>query len=451
MTRSRIFLGAVFAALAALFIGVAVFQSRQNHEMPPPPGDSQDYDNIAVQLMHGRGFAIDYNDPEWRRPYEAGNADGTFDGILSRHAPFKTTTRLPLLLPVVLAAVYTIFGRSFLAWQIVNSVITAGGLTMICATTLRAFGSRVTLVTAAVMFLSATYLSYVVYWSIMTETLAILLLSLLVRNLSRLAAAPRMRTAIACGIFMGLMGLARNFFVLWLPLVTILAAWLVMRAGVPRRRALKLAGTLLVVAIALQVPWWIRNCRVLGAFMPLGTEGGVSLYAGYSDGALKHAHWWNATRMEMRTEFINEIGHPCPDDDVALARCEAKGTLLWIAHHPGKVPGLVWKRVATTLGSLHEAGRYATIFVTALAAPFIVWRRRAFIDVPNAIIFAAMIVFDLLTISMTWAAGWRFLVPVEPMIAAGAALALVAAFFGDEAIVRDHAASSRAPFLHVRN
>jgi hypothetical protein len=307
---------------------------------------------------------------------------------------------------------------------------------------LRAFGSRVALMTAALMFLSATYLSYVVYWSMMTETLAILLLALFVWNLSRLAAAPRMRAAIACGIFMGLMVLARNFFVLWLPLVTILAAWLVMRAGVPRSRALKLAGTLLAVAIALQVPWWIRNCRVLGAFMPLGTEGGVSLYAGYSDGALRHQHWWNATRMEMRTAFINEIGHPCPEDDVALARCEAKGTLLWIAHHPRQVPGLVWKRVATTLDSAYEAGRYATVFVAALAAPFVVWRRRAFIDVPTAIVFAAMIAFDLLTISMTWAAGWRFLVPVEPMIAAAAALALVAAFFGDGAIVRDHAACS---------
>ena len=412
----RLFLAAVFVIFASYFGAVALFQSRQNHGMPPPPGDSQDYDNIAVQLMHGRGFAIDYNDPEWRRPYEAANADGTFDEILSRHAPFKTTTRLPLLLPFVLAAVYTVFGRSFLAWQIVNSLITA-----------------------AVMFLSATYLSYVVYWSILTETLAILLLALFVRSLSRLAAAPRMRTAVACGIFMGLMGLARNFFVLWLPLVTILAAWLVMRAGVPRRRALKLAGTLFVVAIALQLPWWIRNCSVLGAFMPLGTEGGVSLYAGYSDGALKHAHWWNATRMEMRTAFINEIGHPCPDDDVALARCEAKGTLLWIGHHPKQVPGLIWKRVANTLGGIDEAGRYGTILIASLAAPFVVWRRRAFVDVPTAIIFGAMIAFDLLTIAATWAIGWRFLVPVEPMIAAGAALALVAAFFGDEAIVRDHA------------
>jgi hypothetical protein len=440
--KTRLFLAAVFVIFASYFGAVAWFQARQNHGMPPPPGDTQDYDNIAVQLMHGRGFAIDYNDPEWRRPYEAANADGTFDEILSRHAPFKTTTRLPLLLPLILATVYTVFGRSFLAWQLVNAVITALGLMVICATTLRAFGSRVALVTAAVMFLSTTYLSYVVYWSILTETLAILLLALFVRNLSRLAAAPRMRTAVACGIVMGLMGLARNFFVLWLPLVTILAAWLVMRAGVPRRGALKLAGTLLVVAIALQLPWWIRNCRVLGAFMPLGTEGGVSLYAGYSDGALKHAHWWNATRMEMRTAFVNEIGHPCPDDDVALARCEAKGTLLWIAHHPKQVPGLIWKRVANTLAGIDEAGRYGTILIASLAAPFVVWRRRAFVDVPTAIIFGAMIVFDLLTIAATWAIGWRFLVPVEPMIAAGAALVLVAAFFGDSAIVRDHSTCS---------
>ena len=46
---------------------------------PPIPGDGQDYDNIALQILRGRGVAVDFRDEEWRRPYERSNDDGRYD------------------------------------------------------------------------------------------------------------------------------------------------------------------------------------------------------------------------------------------------------------------------------------------------------------------------------------------------------------------------------------
>src|SRR5205807_3103364 len=128
----------------------------------------------------------------------------------------------------------------------------------------------------------------------LTETLAILFIALVAWSLIRLAESARRSAAVACGLSAGLLVLSRSIYVLWLPFLAVLVIWLV-----KRRRALALTAIFLTVAIALQFPWWIRNCRVLGTFMPLGTEGGVSLYAAYSDLALQHDHWWNAAPPVM--------------------------------------------------------------------------------------------------------------------------------------------------------
>jgi hypothetical protein len=46
------------------------------------------------------------------------------------------------------------------------------------------------------------------------------------------------------------------------------------------------AFTVLLLALLIYSPWAIRNCLLLDAFMPLGTQGGISLPGGYSDEAL---------------------------------------------------------------------------------------------------------------------------------------------------------------------
>ncbi|MGZ7079051.1 MAG: hypothetical protein ACXVJT_06525, partial [Thermoanaerobaculia bacterium] len=70
----------------------------------------------------------------------------------------------------------------------------------------------------------------------------------------------------------------------------------------------------------------------------------------------------------------------------------------------------------------------------AVAAPLVFWRRRRFIRVKIALSMLTVIVMNFAVIALTWSAGWRFIVPVEPLLSILAAVALASLLFGDEAI-----------------
>src|SRR5260370_7981218 len=88
--------------LAAFTSYVVPMIRRGELNLPPAPGgDEPDYDAIAVQLTKGRGFAVDWDDDEYRRLYERAAVDGkaatpqTGDrAARSRHPP-RTPTHPP--------------------------------------------------------------------------------------------------------------------------------------------------------------------------------------------------------------------------------------------------------------------------------------------------------------------------------------------------------------------
>ncbi len=58
-----------FVVLLAAFAGNIVLRFGLN-EPPSATGDEPSYDSIAWELSQGRGFAEDFNNPEFRRPYD---------------------------------------------------------------------------------------------------------------------------------------------------------------------------------------------------------------------------------------------------------------------------------------------------------------------------------------------------------------------------------------------
>src|SRR5205085_3203923 len=97
-----IFVAVVFIAFGALLVVTSRIAPGDDVTIPPPPGDPQDYDNIALQLLRGRGYAIDETDPEWRRPYEEHNAEGDYDGVLARRTFRRAVPDRAPLLPLML-------------------------------------------------------------------------------------------------------------------------------------------------------------------------------------------------------------------------------------------------------------------------------------------------------------------------------------------------------------
>lgn len=398
-----------FFALYATTLALSSYAGK-----PPIAGDGQDYDNIALQILRGRGVAVDFRDAEWRRPYEQSNDDGRYDGILQRTQGYTPTTYRPPLLPLILAGLYVIFGRTFLPWQLLACAGVAMGLTLVSLVARRAGGTSAMLLTVVLAISTRSYFTYTSRQALLTEPLAILLVSVLIYGLALASEHPR-AAAVICGVDLAALGLARNLFIplaLAVPLLLGAAVW---RGN--RRQAFSAALVCAALAVALQAPWWIRNVRLLQAPMPFGTQSGLAIFSGFSDGAVRHRGiFWQATDEERGTAYrrFGVTCFPCSERD--LARSSWRGALAWIRENPALVPWLAWQKVKDTCSSAPEdAGRVAWCYLLAPFAPLAVRRRGKAAVVPIAAAIG-LIVFNLGIVAATWSAGWRYMVPMEPLL-----------------------------------
>lgn len=432
---------AVFVVFATVWMTEAVVLTGGDPDLPGPWGDPPDYDNIALNLARGRGFAIDYSDPEFRRPYELHQRDHDYSHVVNRHTPFQIATYRPPLLPALLALSYRVFGRNFLIWRFIQSILTALGMVFLFDLAMRAFGWRVALATLAVLLFSHSFLRYVAREGVMTEPIGASLIAVLLWALGRFSQTDgRLLFAAEAGVAFALLCLARSFYVVWIPFVALYLAWIAWKIGASRSHIARAVSLFLVVAVALPMPWWIRNCVVTGAFLPLGAPEGGALHAAYSDQAvLHHGNWWMPTTQQIENAYVHELGYSCKGcDDVQLMRYESAGARKWIVTHPWMVPKLAFQKLAITFRFADDAGAVAPLFLFALAAPLVLWRRRAYIDRRVTIGVVLFIALNFLVIAMTWTSqGWRLAVPVEPLIIMLAGVALATIAWGEERIRAD--------------
>ena len=409
--RDAIVFTVLFASFFAVYAAALVHSAYVGK--PPLPGDGPDYDNIAMQLARGRGFATDFTDSQWRRPYVENNARGIYDELLARRAGYTTTTYRPPLLPLAISAVYRIAGRNFLVWQLINCAIVACALSIAYAAVWVAIGWRAAVVAGLLGLASATYFDYTSTYTMLSEPLAMLFMSLLFASMTRLRAHPR-NAALNAGAAVAGLGLSRNVYVPLTLLVPLLCGWLVWRARANARQAIGVALLIFGIGAGLQTPWWIRNCLVLGRFMPFGTQAGLNMNAAFSGDAVLHRGvWWSGANA----------CNGCDEAEVAAAR------LARLFAHPGAALQLgVTKIAETCAGGTREAGPVTVFYLLALLSPIAIWRRRRIIDTSPPIAALVLIAASLFLIAMTWSVGWRFLVPVEPLLACSAAMVITLPF-----------------------
>ena len=120
----RLVFAAIFFAAFGIYV-VRIVNSGGFH-VPPETGDGHDYDAIAFNVWHGRGFGYEWSNEEWRRPYVG---IPRYRLLLTRQSEFYPTTYRPPAMPLLLSGVYAITGRSFAAWRVVNCGVMAGAVT----------------------------------------------------------------------------------------------------------------------------------------------------------------------------------------------------------------------------------------------------------------------------------------------------------------------------------
>jgi hypothetical protein len=425
--RARTWFVLASAVLAAVCIASVVLDPRFT-SLPKPTSDGPVYENMAYHLSTGRGFWTDWHDPKWREPYEQSPERSDFGVYLEAPLQSMPMTGRPPLFPALIAIVYKFVDRGPTAFAIVR-VISALCLAFGCAIAVanaatvmmkfevcgRKFSAwSIGFGCAAAIFLAASNRTLLSYASdFLTEPLALLLTQLLVASLlvlpqSQACTAPQPLArwrVVAIGVIVAGMILARSLFVLWLP-----GLWLLL-AVILNSHRLRDATLVIVVAVVSLSPWWIRNCVVLDRFMPLGTQGPITLLGGYCDEALTAGGDWqhgpeqrlrqsmreNATFTGLSTDIAREL--MIADESKRLVRA-------WIAEHVSDLPRLFVMRVVTHWNPYTGKSLVWRLLILA-GAVYLVSKRR-----PEAWVLVGLPVMNTVLVASLYTTGGRFLVPL---------------------------------------
>jgi len=418
--HSTRFLLLVFVAVAAaLTLRLA---ARGRLGLPPERGDGVGYDNIAFNLAQGHGFSVGWDNPEWRRPYEQHNSNRDYNSLLSRTGRWGTTTYRPPVFPLLIAGNQLLFGRQFVTVRVSNALFIAGALCLAAALAMRLIGPLGAVLVPILGLTDRHTLTF--SGAIMSESLALFAVVLLIWLLARLLDRPSAGNAALAGSALGFALLCRSIFILWYPPLAVAVFLLVGHAQATRNRgrALTLAALFLGAAVAVPAPWWARNCVVLDAFMPLGSQGGMALPGFYSDAVWRSGkgNWVRADSWDLydsldRSEAYRALpGHL---KERERARFGAQYAFEWIKRNPEKIPVLAWRRLRDLMQPRN--GYETALLVLALGG--LLSTRRS----PLVCLLAGFVAINALAVMATCSAQARYLFPVRGSLYVLAAVGLV--------------------------
>ncbi|MBI2481945.1 MAG: glycosyltransferase family 39 protein, partial [Planctomycetia bacterium] len=307
---------------------------------PSSTGDEPSYDSLGWELSHGNGFSVNYDDPEFRRPYDLAAKDSPELFTLSHDIRGPIAFRPPLF-PVLIGATNIVFGRQHWMIRVLNALAMSVTCGLVSHYLFKRFGIVAALLGAGT-FVVLDYRTRLYGRAILTEALACLLVALLVLAVQKSSNSRRLRWVVIAGVLAGLCTLTRTMLALWLPgiALTLIATSRRGHRGTYAPRLMR-AAAFCAVALTVASPWMVRNVYVLGSFKPLGTQGLMEMSAGYSDRAFEEGGvWFNLGE----TTFYNGI---VADDmtlleaEVARANHSRTHARKWVRDNPGKAILLV--------------------------------------------------------------------------------------------------------------
>ena len=239
--------GLAVALLLGLVVRLVIFW--HTPELGLKIADEHYFAQLAGNVLHGEGLAS---------------------------GPGRPTSIRPPLYPGFVAGIWAVAGDGNLqavrAVQIALALLTAGLVYLLGR---RAFGPAVGRAAAVVTWLypSLIFLNF----TLLTETLfTFFLVGFLLLSVT-LVERPRVSTAIACGVTLGLGALTRS--VLW-PMPLLLCPLLVALLGGTLKRRLLLSSAVLLGYSLVVAPWAVRNTRLQGTLTIVDTMGGMNLRMG---------------------------------------------------------------------------------------------------------------------------------------------------------------------------
>jgi hypothetical protein len=434
----------LFVLIFAVEASVAVWKLR-NAE--PRNGDAAEVHNIAWNLAHGRGYQFNWNDTAWRRLWQSQNHDGRFDFIVERRGgPYPTLSRPPLM-PILVAGILRVVPHaSFVAWRLLDSVAFAAAACLLLDVAFVHGGFAGFTAMLVIILIDPWRRGYIPGW--WTEGLAFDFVSVIVWLLARDRVIRAPFYWLFSGVTLGLLCLDRSIFTILLPLICLLLA-ITQEQALSRR--VSCALLILLAAVAIQSPWWIRNIALSHRLLPLGTQGGINLPDEYSDIAIEQQGNW--TGKAMRDAWIppqdaDRAANPPPgyspqsyaklwandpraaallvatyctslQSELAVYDTGKEAAMHWIARNPAKIPQLM-------LAKAWSLFRYKRAVVSLGVALGVI----GYVGLPTKrrllLSMATLVGIYVLGIMLTHVVYYRFMLPIFPPLYVGAALGIAA-------------------------
>jgi len=241
----------------------------------------------------------------------------------------------PVGYPAFLAGLFSVFGGSVLVGQIANLVLAAATFLLVYLTSRQVF--RDESAARLALLLLAIYPNNIAYVALIaTETLFTFLLLLATWLLLRSRSLPSL---LAAGVVFGLATLVKSQTILLIPPLVLLAGWQ-RWAWRPIWLGIARGALVLAVAIVTVSPWSWRNQQVLGQWIMVSTNGGISLLCGNNPSVVG----------DYRRDFscddpIFEGVRFSVADQVAADRRARDLAFQWIRDNPGDFVGMFPKKI----------------------------------------------------------------------------------------------------------
>jgi len=418
-------------ALLCLITANALSVSRSGHWTSPPlpQGDGPDYESIAYSIANAQGFQFAWSEPSWQAPYRESSLANEYTQFDRTDWPGPTASRPPLL-PTLIAGLYQVLPRGPIAFATLRALSVlalslAGAIAVLTARTWtkqlilpNSFPARYAPDLAACLTLLVAIADRTIkrYNSdFLTEPYAALgislfLLLLLKTNLS----TPSIKWFALVGVWLAMLVLLRSMLIFWLPLFLLAATFGTRSTNNKGPLHWKPPIILLATFLLCLAPWWIRNCAVLNAWMPLGGQGAASLRGGYCDEALLDGGNWNPAPEQSIHQRLDQLPESkswsATQREVALAKIATQETFEWARTNWKSLPYLALQRLTNHYGPFR--------------IDHLIWKISALVGFlfligsqPNqAKWIAAILLSDALSIALLYETGGRFLIPIHPLL-----------------------------------
>lgn len=411
--RSMIVQGLViFLSTWTVFLLVA---SRHFGLSSPPEngGDSDSYERLGYNLAAGLGFGYCPSDlpilegkaePSAVNKCEAGCDAGNF----------QLTAYRPPGFPFVIAMVYRLSPLNYLAVRVINCGACAAAVTLVSLWLSHRYSIAAGFLASMSCCIDPRFREFA--GSFLTENLATLALCCFALTFACFVENKKVGNAALCGLSLSALVFVRSFYVAWYPLLWIVVAGLVFRE-IRRGTQSSAQGLRLVISFGLCSllligPWWVRNCIVLKAIMPTGTQGGIGIADGFSDSAMENFGSWTP---QIALSILKELrADPkfaeASELEIEKEHCRrgAARASEWIKSHPERLLQLTWWKFSR----LWEFGSVQHTVLFGLCAMGM-WFSRI---TPLTRVLLLLFVLNSLTVMATYHTYERFLTPFRPLI-----------------------------------